>query len=48
MYGQVVHQQGTANGTGIIYINTSGWSKGVYVLVGGDAQKVNGKKFVVQ
>jgi hypothetical protein len=40
IFGQVVHKQQTGNSSGIIYLNTSGWAKGTYILV---AEKDDGR-----
>jgi glucose/arabinose dehydrogenase len=48
MYGQVIHRQVPDNATGIIYINTSNWKKGVYVLIADNDETRISRKFIIE
>ena len=48
MYGQTVFKQGTGNASGIIYLNTAGWKKGVYILIGDNVAEHVTRKFLIQ
>jgi len=48
MYGQVIHRQVPANGTGILYLNTSNWKKGVYILIAENDEARISRKFIIQ
>jgi glucose/arabinose dehydrogenase len=48
VYGQVVHRQVTGNARGIIYLNTSGWSKGMYILIAENGKERISRKFTIQ
>ena len=48
MYGQIIVKQPTGNSSGITYLNTSGWKKGVYVLIADDNGNHLTKKFLIQ
>jgi len=48
MYGQTVFKQATGNASGIIYLNTAGWKKGVYILIGDNGAEHVTRKFLIQ
>ena len=48
MYGQTVLKQATGNASGIIYLNTAGWKKGVYILIGDNGEEHVTRKFLIQ
>jgi len=48
IYGQTVFKQATGNASGIIYLNTAGWKKGVYILIGDNGEEHVTRKFLIQ
>ncbi len=46
--GQLVDRQNLGNKTGIIYLNTAGWKKGVHMITLEGAEGVVSRRFVVQ